>query len=79
MGSMNRIPSTNHKKPVSPVAKPTVLKSDDPTKNFSTYFNKMRYEEKIQDKKTNLREFKKELKMIIKDAKQSKINKIIHF
>ena len=48
------------------------LKTEEPIKNFSNYFNNLQNQERINDKKANVKEFKKEVKMIIKDAKQSK-------
>ena len=57
---------------------PVVEKNDkpipeEPTKNFSNYFNNLQNQQRMNDKRANIKEFKKEVKMIIKDAKQSKI------
>jgi len=76
-----RIPSIHQKVGNSPTMKkvPTIErlektlppKTDEPTKNFSNYFNSLQSQQKLDMKRANVREFRKEVKMIIKDAKQS--------
>lgn len=46
-------------------------KTEEPIKNFSTYFNKLQNQDQVPERPVELKEFKKELKMIIKDAKMS--------
>ena len=66
---LKKIPTIDRfEKPVSPP------KVDEPTKNFTNYFNSIQNQQKMEGKKANVKEFKKEVKMIIRDAKQSRNN-----
>ena len=76
-----KIPSSIHLKnqnsPIKKTIPPPIEKNErpqteEPIKNFSNYFNSLQNQERINDKRANVKEFKKEVKMIIKDAKQSK-------
>lgn len=75
----NISPSIHQKNPNSTVKqfnnisqKNEIPKQDEPLKNFSNYFNNLQTQNRSNDRKTNVTEFKKEVKMIIKDAKKRK-------